>query len=139
MPYPGIGVGLNLGTRAGGAPLFSAGEIGLVDAYTVVVTFTRPVLASSYATGITIKKNTVSQTINSATRQANQAVVYFVLQDAASAGDTLTFEYNAGVGDYSNLAATKIMASLSAVSLVNNLGGSMAGYAMGVLCLTYAA
>jgi len=111
-------------------------EVGLVDAYTVVVVFNTAIYASNYATGVVIKKNTVSQTIDSATLQADNRTVYFVLHVEVAAGDAVTWEYDAGTGDYTNQAGNRTMKNVAAKAVVNNLGG-MAGYAMGVLGLTY--
>jgi hypothetical protein len=76
-------------------PTFVSAEVGTVNATTVAVTFSEAVAAvgSDYLTGVTIKVNTVAATISSATRQANQAVVYYVLASAVVYGDTITWEY----------------------------------------------
>jgi hypothetical protein len=74
---------------------FASAEVGNVDASTVVVTFTLPVAAagSDYKSGVTIKVNGVAAVISSATRQANTAVVYYVLATPVAHGDAVTWEY----------------------------------------------
>ena len=127
-----------LGQGAGvGKLLITDAEIGIVDQTIVAVAFNKAVLASNYATGVTITVNGAGATITTADRQASLDIVYFALSAPVVAGDTVTLSYNAAVGDYSNLSATKLLASITARTVTNNLGGSMAGYYMGCLGLTY--
>jgi hypothetical protein len=83
---------------AGGvAPQYSVSEIGTVNGYTVVVTFDMDISASNYATGVTIKVNGETQSIESATRQANHAIVYYVIPDGFFVNtDVVTWEYTGG-------------------------------------------
>jgi hypothetical protein len=107
------------------------GEVGNVDAYTVVVQFTGDVSASNYKTGVTIKVNGALWAIDDATRQSNHAVVYFVVH-AVTVGQTVTWEYDSGSGNYADLD------TISAQTVANNVfTASMAGYYMGCLGLTY--
>ena len=76
-------------------PLYLSGEIGNVDASTVVITFDQNITIAS-AAGVTIKADNVSQTISSATRQGNHAIVYFVLSAPLVFGDVVTWEYTGG-------------------------------------------
>lgn len=103
------------------APQFSSAEIGNVNASTVVVTFDQDVTASNYATGVTIKVGGVSQTISSATRQANHAVVHYVIPVLwHGSGDSVTWEYTGG-----NIAGESGGASLETVTaqaVTNNVG-----------------
>jgi hypothetical protein len=78
----------------------SAAEIGDVSTTTVEVQFTANVNATDYKAGVTIKKNAVSQTINTATRQADQRFVRYVIAAAADADDSVTWEYDSAAGDY---------------------------------------
>lgn len=99
-------------------PLYSSGEIGTVDASTVVITFDQNITASNYATGVTIKVNTVTQVISSATRQANHAIVYYVIPEAEE-GDTVTWQYTGG-----NIAAeddATALATVTAQNVTNNI------------------
>ena len=102
------------------APLYSSAEIGTVNAYTVVATFDQNITASNYATGVTIKVNTVSQTITSATRQANHAIVHYVIPVLwHGSGDTVTWEYTGG-----NIVAeddATALANVSAQAVTNNV------------------
>jgi len=113
---------------------YLSSEVGTVDDYTVVVTYNAEVKATNYATGVTIKKNTVAQTIDSATRQtATPNVVYFVLHDPVIDTDDVTFEYDGYTGNYHHMKHT------TAQTVTNNASaGGTPGVAMGVLCLTYA-
>lgn len=79
---------------------FSSGEAGDTGTTTIEVTFTDNVTATDYKAGVTIKVNAVSQTINTATRQADHRVVHYVIAAAADVNDTITWEYSAGGGDY---------------------------------------
>jgi len=76
-------------------PAFASAEVGTVDATTLVVTFSTEVASADFASGVTIKINTVSQTIESATLQTDQLVVYYVIPAVVN-GDTVTWEYTAG-------------------------------------------
>jgi len=75
-------------------------EIGDVDTTTVEAQFSGNVNATDYTAGVTIKVNSVSQTINSGTRQADHSLVYFVIAAAADVDDTITWEYDDDLGDY---------------------------------------
>ena len=117
---------------------FSSAEVGNVDASTVAVVFSQGVHASNYATGVTITVAGAGATISTATRQSNTKVVYFALSAPVITGQAVTFAYNSGPGDYTNLAASEDLPTIPSRNVTNNLGGSsMAGYAMGVLGLTY--
>ncbi len=106
--------------EAGSAPTFLSAEIGTVNGYTIVVTFSQDVSASNYGTGVTIKVNTVATTITSATRQANHAVVRYVIPiPYHGSGDTITWEYTGGniVGESGGVA----LATVTAQTVTNNI------------------
>lgn len=75
-------------------------EAGDVDTTTVEGTFTGNVTATDYKAGITITLNAISQTINTATRQADHSLVHYVIAAAVDINDTLTFAYDDDFGDY---------------------------------------
>jgi hypothetical protein len=100
---------------------YLSSSIGNVNADVLVVVFTTSVLASNYATGVTIKKGGVTQTITSAVRQTDTKIVYYYLSVPLAAGDTVTWEYNAAVGNYSNLANTYSMQTYAAQAVTNNI------------------
>ncbi len=104
-------------------PDFSTTEEGNVTDSTLVVTFTEAVNSetSDYATGVTIKINAVPVTISSGTRQANQAVVHYVITPIADANDVITFEYSDVAGDIEDLANNQL-GDIAAQTADNNVG-----------------
>ena len=78
---------------------YSASEIGDTDTVTVEVLFSTTVSASDFTAGVTIKKNTVAQTILSGTLQGDNRTVFYVVDTAADINDALTWEYDAGTGN----------------------------------------
>lgn len=134
---PGAISGLRLGDKSATAPRFLSGEVGLIDEFTVVVKFNRPVLASDYATGVKIWTNGVEKVVDSAARQVSTDTVHYVLHTAVIGSDYVTMEYGSGgVGDYSNWQGTKDVASFSGGYIVNHIGqGQPVGM---LLSITYA-
>lgn len=103
------------------APLFSAAEIGAVNASTVAVTFDGDVTASDYATGVTIKVNGTATSITSATRQSNHAIVYYVIPVLwHGSGDTVTWEYASGSGNIISELNGVVLGDVTAQSATNN-------------------
>jgi hypothetical protein len=96
----------------------AAAEAGDVGTTTVEVRFTQNVNATDYKAGVTIKVNSISQTINSATRQADHRYVYYVIASAADADDVITWEYDSGAGDYQDDEGNP-MGDISAVTVTN--------------------
>lgn len=98
------------------APTFSA-AVATGSAPFVVVTFSESVNGSNFATGVTIKKNTVTQTISSAKRREHDSTqVEYVLSANISGGDTVTWEYAAGTGNIVDLQSNPL-ANVSAQSV----------------------
>jgi hypothetical protein len=109
-------------TPAALPPVFSSAEIGTVDASTVEVTFDQDITASNYATGVTIKVNDVSAAISSATRQANHAVVRYVIPVLwHGSGDSVTWEYDADTGDIAGESGSLPLEDVSAQAVTNNV------------------
>jgi hypothetical protein len=78
-------------------PTFVSAEVGTVNASTVAVTFSRPVTAvgDNYDFGVTINVNSSQAAVSSTARQANPALVYYVLVTPIVYGDTVTWGYTA--------------------------------------------
>lgn len=73
------------------AASFVSGEIGNVDASTIVITFSEAV-SNDIVNGVTIRVN--GQRVSfTATRQTNHAVVYYVIPECDS-DDVITWEYS---------------------------------------------
>jgi hypothetical protein len=106
---------------AGVLPEFVSAEVGTVDDVTVVLTLNEDVVASDYALGFTIKKNDVEQTISSATRQTDHAVIYFVLADAVEEGDSVNIEYNMSDGGIVSETGTVYLENISSEEVTNNV------------------
>ena len=79
---------------------YSAGEMGDEGTTTVEVRFTQNVNATDYKAGVTIKVNSISQTINSGARQGDHRFVFYVIASAADVDDVITWEYDDDFGDY---------------------------------------
>ncbi|MEJ2189578.1 MAG: hypothetical protein P8Y93_09215 [Acidobacteriota bacterium] len=91
-----------LGEAVAAALSLSSAEIGDVGTTTVEAQFSGNVNATDCAAGVTIKVNSVSQTISSGTRQADHSLVYFVITPAVDVDDTVTWEYDDDLGDYAD-------------------------------------
>ena len=129
----------NRARRDSSAPLYSASEWGDVDTTTIAVTFNENLKSGlDYTTGVTIKKNTVAQTINSGTLQTNAALVYYVVAAAADIDDTFTWEYAPGtITD----VAGNALAAVTAQAATNNIGSHFKfndGQDSGHFCQIYA-
>lgn len=103
------------------APTYDAGEIGNVNTTTVVVRFSVPVTSADFKAGVTIKKNTVSQTVSSATLQADGVEVYYVITPAADANDTVTWEYAAASGTIASTFDGTVLANVTAQTITNHI------------------
>jgi hypothetical protein len=101
------------------APGYVSGVIGDVDTVTVVVVFNETVAAADFTAGVTIKKNTVSQTVNSGTLQGDGRTVYYVIAAAADINDEITWEYSGG-----NIldAAGNALGNVAAQTAANYIG-----------------
>lgn len=108
----------------GTPPAFSAGEEGDVNNTTVEITFSMDVFSTLYDAGVTIKINGVSTVISSATRQANHALLYFVVADAIDINDVVTFEYDDDFGDYEAEVGGVDMLDVSAQGTTNYVGSN---------------
>ena len=88
-----------LGVAVVSAVSYSGSEIGDTDTVTIEVLFSTTVSASDFTAGVTIKKNTVAQTILSGTLQPDNRTVFYVVDTAADINDALTWEYDSGTGN----------------------------------------
>jgi hypothetical protein len=107
-----------------GPPGYSSGEIGDTGTTTVEVTFSENINATDYKAGVTIKANSVSQTISTATRQGDQTVVHYVLSAALDVNDGITWEYDDDFGDYEDDDGNP-MADVSAQAVSNYIGSHL--------------
>lgn len=107
---------------AGTPPAFASGEEGDTNNNTVEVTFSLDVFASDYAAGVTIKQNGVAMTINSATRQSDHAIVFFVVAEDIDINDVITFEYDDDFGDFESEVDGTDMLDVSAQATTNYVG-----------------
>lgn len=82
------------------SPIPVSGEVGNVDASTVVVTWSSVVLASDYLAGVTITVNGDAAALDSATRQGDHHVIYYALGAPVQGGDVVQFSYNDATGNY---------------------------------------
>ena len=105
------------------APLFVSAEVGAVDANTVVVTFSRTVKATNAATGVTINKGGVGQTISSATIQDDTRIIYYVIAAEATSEDALTWAYNDATGNIVDAITSEPLPTVTAQTLTNNIIG----------------
>jgi hypothetical protein len=111
-------------SAVGVPPDYSSGEIGDVLNTTVEVLFNESISSptSDYKTGVTIKANAVSQTISTATRQANHKLVHYVLDTALDADDTITWEYDDDLGDMEAEDDATPLGDVSAQAVTNWIG-----------------
>ena len=82
-----------------GAVTYLASEIGDTNTVTIEVLFSQTVTASDFKAGVTIKNNTVTQTILSGTLQPDGETVFYVISVAGDINDALTWEYDSGLGN----------------------------------------
>lgn len=116
-------------TKGGGGtpPEFGFGKLGDVGYTTIEITFDIDVSSPTpdYKTGATIKVNSVSQTINTATRQADHKVVYYVIDTAVDANDVITWEYDDDLGDIESELDGTNMLDVSATGATNYVGSHL--------------
>lgn len=123
MPQPRIRILLGVGYEAPPPAELSLSnaEIGDVGTTTIEAQFSGNVNATDYKAGVTIRVNAVSQTINSATRQGDHSLVYYVIAAAVDVDDTLTWEYDDDLGDYEDDEGAP-MADIGATAATNFVG-----------------
>jgi hypothetical protein len=105
-------------------PFFTNGEEGNVANTIVVVTLSEDIVSPTddYATGFTVKFNGASQTINSAARQTNNAVIYLTLAASCDQNDAVTVEYSDASGDLRSQDDSSDLESFTAQTVGNNVG-----------------
>lgn len=94
-------------------------EIGFIDALTVAVIFNMDVAADDFSDGVTIKVNSVVQTMAGFPQDAK--TVYYVLDNAVSSGDSVTWEYSQASGNIVSLADDIPMENVTPQSVTNNV------------------
>lgn len=112
------------GPVPGAPPEYAASETGDINRVTVEVVFDQDIFSPSgnYADGVTIKNNTVTQTILNATRQANHAIVHYEISLNGDANDVFSFEYDDLLGDLEAEDDGVDMADVSAQTPINYIG-----------------
>ena len=103
---------------------FSAGHIGDVATTTVEVHFSGNVNASNYSAGVTIRVNSVAQTISSATRQSDHTQVFYVIAGTVDVDDVVTFQYDDATGDYQDDLGAQ-MDDIAATQTTNYVGSHL--------------
>lgn len=73
-------------------------EIGTVSSSTIAATFSEDVTAQNYKDGVIILKNETQVTFT-AERQSDHSVVYYTLDEAATADDLLQFIYKSAYNE----------------------------------------
>lgn len=88
----------------------------------LVVTFDQDVNSAlaDYLAGFSCKVATVARTINSAVRQANNAIVHFTLASAVTVGQAVVFSYNIATGDLASDAGAELQ-SFTDAAVENNV------------------
>jgi hypothetical protein len=138
MPYPvaairGIYWLYNLA-----APYFVNGEVGNINATSVVVSFNEEMKSTNFSNGVTITNVTSGSIIStgSAVLELDKHIVTYTVAPAVSIGNAITWEYLASAGDISDLAGNLLLNTIPQ-TIINHLSGFSPGDAMGVLGLTY--
>ena len=103
---------------------YNSGEMGDVGTTTVEVRFTQNVNATDYKAGVTIKVNSISQTINSGARQGDHRFVFYVIASAADVDDVITWEYDDDFGDYEDDESNP-MGDITASPVTNFIGSHL--------------
>jgi hypothetical protein len=76
--------------------------------------------SSDYKTGFSAKVNTVARTINSAALQGGNLIINLTLASNVSHGDTVTFSYDATLGNIKSLNGAQVQ-SFTDVAVTNNV------------------
>jgi hypothetical protein len=99
-----------------------AAEVGTIDDYTVVVTFSDDVVSptTAYKLGVTITAAGSPMTIVSATRQVDHTKVHYVLASPVILHTPVTIDYSAAVGNLADSAGNEL-ANIVAQSVTNNV------------------
>lgn len=108
------------------APQFASAEIGNVDNLTIVVTFDMDVSAAGddYLTGVVVNVNGLLTVTSSGTRQANHAIVHYVITTPVANGDTVTWNYNDTTGLIVSEADGIPLADVAQAGVTNNVAPS---------------
>jgi hypothetical protein len=120
---------------------FVAGEVGNVADDIVVVTFSKDVNSpgGNYDLGVTIRVNGVIRAIIASARQPDNRIVRYTLVAAVVAGDTVTWEYDAVIGDLEGSDGSGPLPTTGPWPITNNVVAAGAGIPIGMLmALTYA-
>lgn len=112
------------GSPTGSIPSYVSSEEGDVTNFTVAVQFSEDVVSptSDYSSGVTIKINSLAIIIDSATRQTDHSIVYYVLNSAADANDDITWEYSDILGNIESEDDGVQLGDTTPQTVINNVG-----------------
>lgn len=128
MPYPVAAARGKIYVLGSGAfDGYSEGEIGDVLNTTVAIRFSENIYSptTDYKSGVTIKVNSVSRTINTATRQTDHHYVHYVIDIACDANDAITWEYDDDFGDMESEDSGNPLGDVTAETVDNWIGSHL--------------
>ena len=119
---PGRVITTGAGSSALPAPEILTATCGAPTTSTLALTFDQTVKAPDYLQGVSVKVNGTARTITSATRQANKAMIYYVLSSPIIGTDTITFSYVAEDGFIESASTGLNFASFTDNAVTNVIG-----------------
>ena len=104
------------------APLYSSSDVGEVGDTVIAVLFNEAITSDLglYDLGVTIKRNAVTQIINSAVLQAGSMSVYYTINATCDGDDDVTFAYSDILGDIRDLAGNQL-GDVAATTVANTI------------------
>lgn len=117
------------------APTYDGSEIGAVDDSTVSVRFSIPVQATNFASGVTIKVNTVGVAISAAVLQSGGSIVHYTIP-AVSSDDVVTWEYSKAGGNIGSAVDNTLLENVTAKTVTNNLAAMYGSSEVGAVLAT---
>ena len=102
-------------------PTYASGEVGTVDASTVVITFSIAVSATDPTVGVTIKVNGDTKTAVTFNHSASDTYQFSIAPTAVVAGDVVTWAYVKASGNIVNAADGAQLNNVSAQTVTNNV------------------
>lgn len=105
---------------------FSSGEIGDVDQVTLEILFSGNVQSADFTAGVTIKVNNVAVGVLSGTRQDPlNSLVYYIIDTTVDVNDTVSFEYDSGVGTIQDASNSAEIDSIAEQTIINYVGSHL--------------
>lgn len=114
--------GEKISTGQGTTPVLVSATIEDAADTIIVATFDKDLnsVGDAYATGFSCKVATVARVINSAARQADNAVVHFTLASAVTAGQAVELSYNNATGNLESDTGGELQ-SFTDTAVTNNV------------------